>query len=315
MYDLIVVGSGPSGLYSSYLAKMHNLKVKIIEASSEIGGQMLLFKDKPVYDMPGQSNVKGKDVLNSFLKQLNDSQIKVSTNERLLKFTGTFMNFKVYTNKNVYKSKCIIFSTGGGMFEPIKLTIKNEDKFQNIHYFVSDANFYKNKKIVVFGGGDSAVDWAHFFMNQGNNVTLVHRRNQFRGQESLVEDLKRKINILTPYKIKNAYGEKFVNEIELINIKTRELKRIKCEEVLVFFGQKKTILKDDFELLEKKERKVIVRPNMETNIEGIYAIGNVATYFGKVDTIAAAIGESATAVGSVVNKIFPGKKMSYVTNI
>lgn len=312
MFDLIIVGSGPAGLYAGYLAKMHNLKFKLIEASKEVGGQMVLFKDKPVYDMPGQNNVDGKEVLSSLLEQFKKTNEKIFLNERLIDITGQHPKFIVKTSRNTFQSKCIIIATGGGVFEPIKLGLKNEDNFENIRYSVENIDNYKNKKLVVFGGGDSAIDWSHFFKDICKEVILVHRREQFRAQEYLLEQLKKSIKILTPYKIKEIINDNKFTKVQLINIKTKQITNVKCDEILVFFGQKKIINKEDSYGINMKKTSFIVKSNMETSREGIFAIGNVASYEGKISVLATALGEAATAIGSVVSKVYPGKKMTYV---
>lgn len=311
MYDLIIVGSGPAGIYAGYLANIHNLKALIVESSTEVGGQMLLFKDKPVYDMPGQVNVDGNNILEKLKEQLKETTTKINLNEKIQKVSGKFPSFILKTNKDEYRTKCIIYATGGGLFEPIKLGFSEEDKFRNIHYSVEDFRKYLNKDIIIFGGGDSAVDWAHFFKDKANSVTLVHRRDRFRASEKLLLELKNKIMILTPYKFCNAsYGNEYTT-VELTNIKTGEKRNINCNEILVFFGQRKIIEKETNHNLVMHENNFIVNTNMETSEKGIFAIGNVAFYDGKVKMLVTAFGEAATAIGSVVNLVFPGKKMSY----
>ena len=315
MYDIIIIGSGPAGIYSSYLGKIHNLKTKILESSYEIGGQMNLYKDKPVYDMPGFVNANGKDILSSILKQHKTIEDEISFNENVIEIKGEFPEFTVITNSSIYKSKCIILSTGGGTFTPVKLGLENELKFSNIRYRVDNVNDFYDKKLIIFGGGDSAVDWAHFFHDKVKELILVHRREKFRAQEMLLSELKKKIKILTPYKINKIYGDDKVNEVSLINIKNNENILLKIDEILVFFGQNKRINKDNLFNIDMKENYYIVKSDMETSRNGIYAIGNASIYKGKINMLSVCFGESATAVGSVVAKIFPGKKMTYVKQL
>lgn len=313
MYDVLIIGAGPAGMYSSYIAKMHKLNVKLIESSNEYGGQMLLFKDKPVYDMPGFTNVNGSDILNSLKKQLDSSEVNIFLNEKILDIKGEYPNFEVKTNKSVLKTKTILFTTGGGIFEPIKIGL-NSEEYSNINYYIEDYKKYKDKNIVIFGGGDSAVDWAHFLKSIAKKVTIVHRRNDFRAQERLLDELRKSILILTPFKVESFVGEKNVSQINLINVKTKEIKKILCDEVLVFFGNKKINVKENTFNLEMIDSYFIVSPNMETSRNGIYAAGNISTYKGKIKVLSTAFGESSTAIGSIVSKIFPGKLMSYISN-
>lgn len=314
MFDLVIIGSGPAGIYAGYLAKMHNLKFKLIESSSEIGGQMLLFKDKPVYDMPGQNNVNGKKVLKSLISQFDLTNEKINLNEKLIDIKGGFPSFVVQTSLNKYKTKCIIMATGGGLFEPNKLGIENENLYENISYSVESVNKYKNKNLIIFGGGDSAIDWAHFLKNICKEVVLVHRREQFRAQEKLINDLRETIKIYTPFKLINVKKSDKYTRVEIQNVKSNEIKIIECDEILVFYGQKKTLNRENSFDINMNQTSYIVKSNMETNKDGIFAIGNVAGYDGKINVLATALGEAATAIGSVVYKVYPGKKMSYIKN-
>ena len=213
--------------------------------------------------------------------------------------------------KKKYKTKTIIFASGGGIFEPIRLNNIPYNKYNNIDYSVNNVNKFINKELVIFGGGDSAIDWAHFFMNKSKKVTLIHRREEFRAQEKMLNEVKKTCRILTPYKLKEIIGEKKIEKMIIVDIKNKREQIIKCDEVLVKKKKKKTVDKDfDFNL-EMKRNSIIVKSNMESSREGIFAVGNVAYYEGKINMLVTAFGESATAVGSVVSKVFPGKKMSY----
>ena len=201
-HDIIIIGSGPSGLYACYLSKMHGLDSIILEATDKYGGQMNLFKDKPVYDMPALNNVNGLDIMNAFVKQLDATKMEsIHYEQEVLEIKGEYNNFIVKTNKKEYYCKTIIIASGSGYFTPSKLGIKNEDHILNINYSVNDTSKLINKKILIFGGGDSAVDWTHYFYKKGLDVTLIHRREKFRAQDYLLNQMKDEVNIYTPYKL------------------------------------------------------------------------------------------------------------------
>ena len=309
--DVIIVGSGPIGMYASYLASLHNLKVLILEASIDYGGQTKLFLDKPVYDLPGHIDIDGKKIMNLIYKQFNmNNDSKVIYENKVIEIKGNINNFEVITSKAKYKSRTVIIASGGGSFKPTPLGIKNENDFENIIYTIKDAKKYMNRKIVILGGGDTAVDWAHFYKNI-SDVTLVHRRETFRGQENLLNDLKKVVNIMIPYKVKEVYGRTKIEKVILENVKTKEIKEITCEVLMVFFGQQKIVNKNSSFELEHDKDGYFVKSNMETTRLGIFAIGNDANYEGKVKTMITGFGEAATAVGSVLSIIRPGRKMSY----
>ena len=312
MIDLLIIGSGPTGLYSAFLGYMHKLNVVIIDASNTYGGQMLLYKDKPVYDMPGHLNVNGKKVLESIYDQFCLTGIKIKFNEKVTEVKGDFPKFIVKTTNNEYIAKTIIFASGGGHFEPIKMGLSDEEKYNNINYSVDNAEKYKNKDVIIFGGGDSAVDWAHYLMNKTKKTYLVHRRDVFRSQEKLLDEIRENVHVLTPYKPKQLFGSTEVKKILIENVKTKKSLSLEVDEVLVFFGQKKTVNKEEDFHLKKEGKMFKVNSNMETNRTGIFAVGNVAFYEGKINMLSVGFGEAATAVGSVVYKVFPGKKMTYI---
>ena len=311
-YDVIIIGAGPSGIYSGFLASLHNLNILILEASSDLGGQIKLFMDKPVFDMPGHLNVFGKDILKLMNEQLySNDNFKIKYNEEVIKVEGKIRDFTVKTQNSIYKSQTIIIASGGGLFKPIPFGIKNESQYNNIKYKISNTNKYFGKRLAIFGGGDTAVDWANYFYKKKSKVTLIHRRTIFRAQEKLFSEIEKKIDIYTPYKIVSVKGAKNVESVKVINIKSKEVKEINCDYVLVFFGQQKLTSKENRFLIDMDKNGYFVKSNMETSRSGIFAIGNVANYLGKVKMMITGLGEGATAVGSAVEIINPSKKMSY----
>lgn len=315
MLDLVIIGAGPSGMYAGYLAYLHKLNVIILEASSELGGQLQLFKEKPVYDMPAIVNVKGKDILGSLHKQIKMSKDKdlVIFNQKVIKIEGKKGNFCIYTKDKQYKTKTIIISTGGGFFKPIKIGIKNETKFLNLKYKVSNINHYNNKNIIIFGGGDSALDWASYLSKFASKTVLVHRRDVFRGQDATLNELKKRVDVMTPFKPISIDGDTHATSVTIQNIKTKEIKKMDCNEILVFFGQIKEINKSNIFDLKSDKNGYLVNQNCETSKEGVFAIGNISSYAGKVKMMITGLGEAATSIGSVIEIVRPEKKLTYYT--
>lgn len=294
------------------MCRLHNLDVLVLEATNEFGGQLNLFKDKPIYDLPAHNNVNGEVIKKAFFKQINKNNSEyIKFNQDVVSVKGVFNNFEIKTKNDIFKTKTLIVATGGGKFAPIKLNLDKESSIRNLSYFVDDAKRYVGKKLIIMGGGDTAVDWANYFCEKGCNVTLVHRREKFRGQELLIEKMKNKVNILTPYKAVDFIGENKITSIKFINLKNEKEIVVKCDELLVFFGQKKANNKEVFQILNRDENGILVKSNMETSVKGVFAIGNVSSYFGKVRIMTTALGEAATAVGSVLSLIKNGKIMSY----
>ena len=227
-------------MYAGYLANLHNLKVLILEASIDQGGQMKLFLDKPVYDMPGHLNIDGRKIMNLIFKQLkNNPNTTIYYDSEVKEIKGSIGNFNVVTSSKIFDSKTVIIASGGGLFKPIKLGIKDEEKYKNIKYSISDSKKYLDKKILILGGGDTSIDWTHYYFKRKTDVVLIHRRNTFRGQEKLLDEMRDKIKIYTPFKVKEIIGKKNVDVLKIENVKNKEVKEINCDFVFVFLDSKK----------------------------------------------------------------------------
>lgn len=315
MLDLLIIGGGPAGLYASHLASNSGLSYTLVEASFELGGKLRLFEDKPVYDYPGKDDYLGKDILNQLLTQMQQDKylkhMKLSTT--ITKIEKTEDGFISTTQDNeIITSKYVLITNGGGMFIPRPLGIQDEESYHNLYYHVKDASLFKHKKLVIFGGGDTATDWAHYFMKQGSNVTLVHRRDDFRGDESLIEDIKENANVYTPYKISDvSSSDQKITSVSVMHLKSKEVIQIDCDVVFAFYGTIPIKTSPLNEQLEGMNQKIIVSTSMETSIEGIYACGNGITYPGKQSMIITALGEVATAMGSIIYALYPNKIPSY----
>ena len=315
MLDLLIVGGGPAGIYASHLASNSGLSYTLVEASFELGGKLRLYEDKPVYDYPGFNDTLGKTILNQMLTQMAESKynshVKLMTT--IARIEKTEDGFISYTNhQETIASKFIIITHGGGMFVPRPLNIQNEATLNNLYYHVKDASLYEGKKLVMFGGGDTATDWAHYFINHGAEVHLIHRRDDFRGDESLLSEIKVKANVYTPYKFSDAsITDHTVKSVTITHLKTKEDIEITCDHVFVFFGTipiKTHPLNNDLAL---DNSRLIVSTSMETSLQGIFACGNGVTYPGKQSMIITALGEVATAMGSIIYQLYPDKIPSY----
>jgi ferredoxin/flavodoxin---NADP+ reductase len=315
MLDLLIIGGGPAGLYASHLASNSGLSFTLVEASFELGGKLRLYEDKPIYDYPGFHDTLGKTILNQMVQQMDDPKIKdhIQLMTTIEKIETTPFGFVSYTNHHeTIESKFILITHGGGMFVPRPLNIKDEDTLKNLHYHVKDASLYEGKKLVMFGGGDTATDWAHYFIKHDASVYLIHRRDDFRGDETLLSEIKAQAQVYTPYKFSDAkINDQQVMSVTITHLKTKEEIEIPCDDVFVFFGTipvKTHPLHDD---LLMDNNRLVVSTSMETSIKGIYASGNGVTYPGKQSMIITSLGEVATAMGKIVYELYPDKIPSY----
>ena len=301
--DVVIVGAGPVGLFAVHQLGIIGLKSEVIDNLDKSGGQCIeLYPDKPIYDIPGIPVCTGEELTKNLLKQIKPFKTNFHFNERVQEISNENNKWIVKTNKNkVFTSPNIMIAGGVGSFEPRKLSLKEAEKYEgkNIFYSVSDKNKFKDKKVSIFGGGDSALDWA-IELSKISEVVLVHRRNEFRGAEhsaSIARKLEKegKLKIKTPFQINSIEGE---NKISAITIKSEDGKteKITTDCVLGFFG---LIMKlgpiAEWGLNLEKKTIPVNTENFQTNKKGIFAIGDICAYPGKLKLILSGFHEGALA--------------------
>lgn len=313
MQDVIIIGSGPVGLYAATLCAMHNLDAIVLESSHLYGGTLNLYKEKNIYDMPGfPKTTAGELILSLYQQYLTQQQTdRILLNIQILDFVHEEDHYKVITNKGVYLSKTILFCNGGGMFRPRPLGLPNEKAFDNIHYFVERLSDFKDKDITILGGGDSAIDFALSLQPYAKSINVVHRRADFRAHENNVLQVKSFAKVYTPYEPIHMEGTTKVASLVIKHLETKETTTLKTDALLVFYGN--VPIKPDYEAygIKTDNGLITVKTNMETSHKGIYAAGNSVTYPGKIKMISSGMGEAATAVSSISKYLNPKKTMTY----
>jgi thioredoxin reductase (NADPH) len=311
LYDITILGAGPAGLFTAFYGGMRQAKVKVIESLPQIGGQLAaLYPEKNIYDVAGFPKIKAVDLIENLEKQamffgptiVLDQQIEKV--ERLedgnLKLTAN--------NGSVHYTKTMIITAGNGAFTPRRLNIANSEEYEgnNLHYHVTDMEHFRDKNVVLLGGGDSAVDWALILKDIAKQVTLVHRRDQFRAHESSVEALKQSsVEIVTPFAAESITASDKIDSITLKEVRGEEMKTFELDEIICNYGFISSLgpIKDWG--LEIEKNSIVVNTKMETNIPGIYAAGDVTTYDGKVKLIVTGFGEGPTAVNNAMRYMNP----------
>ena len=317
--DVLVIGAGPVGLFAVHQLGVIGLKAEIVDNLDKIGGQCIeLYPDKPIYDIPALTVCTGKSLTENLLEQIKPFKTNIHLNERVEEVIKDKDNWKVTTNKKkVFLTPNIIIAGGVGSFEPRKFPLKEAERFENngVYYSIKDKNYFKNKKVCIFGGGDSALDWA-IELSKIADVTLVHRRDEFRGAEhttQLARKLEKegKLKIKTPYQINSIEGKK---NLEAIIIKTEDGKteKIITDCVLGFFG---LIMKlgpiAEWGLNLEKKTIPVNTENFETNKKGIFAIGDMCTYPGKLKLILSGFHEGALAARGCFKLARPNEKYRF----
>ncbi len=315
VYDITIIGGGPAGLFTAFYSGMRQASVKLIESLPQLGGQLAaLYPEKYIYDVAGFPKVRAQELVNNLKEQMakfNPTIVLEQAVENLEKLEdGTF---KLTTDKDVHYSKTVIITAGNGAFQPRRLELENAKQYEksNLHYFIDDLNKFAGKKVVICGGGDSAVDWALMLENIAEEVYIVHRRDKFRAHEHSVENLHNsKVIIKTPYVPKEIIGdEEKITQIILEDVKGEKKDVIDIDALIVNFGFISSLgpIKNWGLTIEKNS--IVVNSKMETNIPGIYAAGDVCTYDGKVKLIACGFGEAPTAVNNAKSFIDPKAKV------
>ena len=317
--DVLVIGAGPVGLFAVHQLGIIGLKSEVVDNLDKIGGQCIeLYPDKPIYDIPAIPECTGEELTKNLLKQIAPFKTNFHLNDRVEEIKKDGSKWKITTNKKkLFIATNIIIAGGVGSFEPRKLPIKDAEKFEgkSVFYSVKDKNLFKNKKICIFGGGDSALDWA-IELSNFSEVTLVHRRPEFRGAPSSLETVKKleksgKIRILTPYQLNTIEGDKNIKSVSLKK-EDGKIEKLEIDYVLGFFGliMKLGPIANWGLNLDKKTIKVNTE-TFQTNQEGIFAIGDICTYPGKLKLILSGFHEAALAARACYKLARPNEKYRF----
>lgn len=311
--DITIIGGGPTGLFASFYAGMREMSVKIIDSLPQLGGQLIeLYPDKYIYDVGGFPKILAKDFVANLVTQAHYAKPEILLGETALSVERDGDHFILKTDKGVHLTRTIVLTAGIGAFRPRKIGLKEEVEFEEktLHYGIKDLSIFKDKNVVVCGGGDSAVDWALMLEDIASNVTLVHRRERFTAHETSVNQLmESKVDVKTSLNVKTIEGEDGnVKELVLASRDGSE-ERIPVDHLIVNYGNISSLgpLKDWG--VDMDRNSIIVNSRMETNIEGIYAAGDVTTYDGKVKLIAVGLGEAPIAVNHAKAHIDPKARL------
>ena len=322
--DIIIIGAGPTGLFTVFEAGLLKLKCHLIDALAQPGGQCSeIYPKKPIYDIPAYPEILAGDLTDKLLEQCKQFEPGFTLGERAEEITrGDDGIFTVTTNKGTQHQAPVVAIAGGlGSFEPRKPQLENLEKFEDhgIEYIIKDPEIYRDKKVVIAGGGDSALDWSIFLANINAEVTLVHRRNEFRGALDSVEkviELKKqnKINIITPAEIVKLNGDRVLKSVVIASNDNEQ--EVEVDHFIPLFGLSPKLgpIANWGLEIEKNAIKVDTY-DYQTNIPGIFAIGDVNTYPGKLKLILCGFHEATLMCQSAYKIINPGKKhvLKYTT--
>jgi thioredoxin reductase (NADPH) len=319
IYDTTIIGGGPTGLFGLFYSCLRQMETLLIDSLPELGGQLAaLYPEKDIYDMPGYPRVRAKDLVDNLVSQATMHKPQdIVLGERVEQLERIDENtIRLRTDKgNEYFTRTVIITTGAGAFKPNKLPLAAMHPYEGkfLHYFVKDKSQFAGKKVVIVGGGDSAMDWVMMLNGIAAEIHLVHRRDVFRAHEDSVEKVLAMTNVPKHlfYEIKdfalNPDGSLATVTIE--NSKTQERQVIQADHVIALLGFVADVGPIKNWGLELKGNSIVVNGKMETNLRGVYAAGDITYFDGKLKLIATGVGEAAIAVNAAKHAIDPAARM------
>ena len=324
--DIVVVGAGPVGLFTVFEAGLLGLNCVLIDNLDKPGGQCAeLYPEKPIYDIPGVPFQTAQEHVDALLEQIKPFNYELILNERVEEINEVDYKddkyWSVKTNEGTeLTTKNIFIAAGAGSFEPRRPpNIEDPDKFINkgVTYAVRSKSTYENKDVFIFGGGDSALDWCVELAEKAKSLSLVHRRDAFRGAQHTEEQMRDlvaagKVKLLTPYLIDGIEGSVKVTGVSLKNFDTNEIEHYQADELLFLFGLNKKlgpILEWNIDLNGKKIS--VNTENFQTSVQGIFAVGDINDYPGKLDLILSGFHETTLAVQEAYKRLYPGERVPF----
>ncbi len=314
MYDVTVIGAGPVGIFTAFYGGMREMNVLVVDALEAMGGQLAaLYPDKYIYDVAGFPKVKAQELIDNLTSQLDAFQdtttirLKEQVSELVKEADGTFT---ITTNVATYQTRSIIITAGNGAFKPRPLGVENEEFATNLHYFVRDLTVFANRNVIIFGGGDSAVDWALMLEPIAKSVSLIHRRDEFRAHEHSVAKLKAsKVNVYTPFVPSSLTlsddNDGKADAVTITHVTTKEAITIPADDIIVNYGFVSNLGPINSWGLELEKNQLVVDSLQATTTPGIFACGDICTYPGRHKLIITGFGEAPIAIAAAKKYAYP----------
>ncbi|HEU4798821.1 MAG TPA: NAD(P)/FAD-dependent oxidoreductase, partial [bacterium] len=304
LFDLTIIGAGPTGLFAAYYAGFRGLRTKLIDSQPDLGGQVTaLYPDKFIYDVAGFPKILGKDLVRNLVDQAMQYHPAVHLDENVQAMNRQDGAITLRTNAGEHRTKVVLISAGIGAFTPKTYKRPELDQWigKGLAFAVRSKDDYRGKRLLVVGGGDSALDWALGLVDYAKSITLIHRRDGFRAHEDSVKKLfASPITVKLFYELRALRGDDRVREAVVYNNKTQQEEILEVDAVLAFLGLVSNLGPIREWGLAIQDDSVVVSTKMETNLPGIYAAGDIAIYPGKLKLIATGFGEAATAVNNAM---------------
>lgn len=325
--DITVIGAGPSGLFTAFQAGMHEMSSRVIDSMPEPGGQLTaLYPEKYIFDAPGFPRITARELATNLFVQADQFNPEWRFNETVVNIKdipaghgnkGPDSIFEIITNNGRYLTKSIVIAAGLGAFKPRTIGLPEIERLagKSIFYLVKKKDIFKDMDVVIVGGGDSALDWVLNLVDTARSITLVHRSNTFRAHPKSVRDVIRlseegRINLYTSSTVSMVKGEERLEEV-IIRKGSDEI-CIKANMLLLMLGFVSDLGPIGKWGLQIEDGRIKVGMHMETNRKGIFAVGDIANYPGKLKLILTGFSDAAQAVRNALLHIRPGDRVRHV---
>jgi ferredoxin/flavodoxin---NADP+ reductase len=319
--DITIVGAGPTGLFAAFYAGLRGMSCRIVDALPQLGGQLMaLYPEKYIFDVGGLPKILAKDLANNMIEQGTQFGPEIVLDAEVLQLERRGDVIALVTRRGELLTKTVVITAGKGALNPRVLECPGWNAFYGesggIHTHVRQPEDFRGRRVLIVGGGDSAVDWALGLQGIAREITVAHRRDQFRAHRATTEEMKQlasqgKLQILTPYEVEGIQGDGgCVSSAVLVNNATEEKVEVRVEAVIALLGFKPDLGPISTWGLELERNTIKVSPLMETNLPGVYAAGDVVKYPGKLELIATGYGEAAVAVNNAVHYLNPKARVN-----
>ena len=316
--DVTIIGGGPTGLFAAFYAGLRGVSARIIDSLPELGGQLTaLYPEKYIYDVGGLPQILARDLAQNMIEQGLQFGADVRLEEQVQELVRTEDGFILTTDKARYPTKTVVIAGGKGAFSPRVLECPGYERLlgKGVSYHVKDPAWYVGQRVLIVGGGDSAVDWALSLKDRTERLILIHRREGFRAHAHSMAQLQEaveqgKVELLTHREVREIHGDDGVCAATVFDNRTDEDEQFEVDAVLTLIGFKPDLGPIATWGLELERNSIRVGRTMETNIPGVFAAGDIATYEGKLDLIASGYAEAAIAVNYAVHHIDPKARIN-----
>lgn len=320
IFDVTIIGGGPAGMYAAFYAGMREMKVKLIEGKDQLGGFLHTYSDKTIWDVGGLPPMKCTKLIDWLVQQAGTFEPNLVFGQSVDAITRQddgVIALHTLTGE-VHYTRSVIVAIGRGIAEVQKLELDSAHHYErsNLHYTVQNLNYFAGKKVLISGGGNSAVDWALELADLADTVTVVHRQDAFRALEHNVKQMKSRTKVLTPFKIDRLYGNgECIHQVAISNVATGENIKLEVDEIIVSHGYTSQASNLARCGLDMDEGMIAMNQRGETNIPGIFTAGDCAIREGKVRLIAGAFNDAIVAVNSAKTYVEPtAAGMAYVSS-